>query len=88
LKSKENSRIKKFIIKNIDYPRFFGYFNKNKYPVLFLITRKYLEIPVSEVSLERFFYQDTNIIVTGMQRYKLKLKRCITKSKTEEENLG
>jgi hypothetical protein len=30
LKSEESSRIKKFIIKNIDFPRFFGYFNYSK----------------------------------------------------------
>jgi hypothetical protein len=52
LKSRENARIEKFIIKNIKFPRFFSYFNRSKYYIfstLYFI-KKFALINLFEIS--------------------------------------
>jgi hypothetical protein len=73
----------------VTYPRIFGYFNKDKYPVLSLIAQKYLEIPVSLVSFERFFSQGANIISKNRNKVnfeKILYLRSWGFIKKEEEN--
>jgi hypothetical protein len=45
--------------------------NKDKYPVLFLIARKYLQIPATSAPSERFFSQGDMII----SKYKNRLNK-------------
>jgi hypothetical protein len=43
--------------------------NKNKYPILFLIVRKYLQIPATSAFSERFFFQ--SFLIINKQRNRL-----------------
>jgi hypothetical protein len=70
LKSKENSRIKKFIIKNIDYPRFFGYFNylKNYIKSIFYFIKNFLFINLFRISKSEITRQ---ILIKNSAEYEL-----------------
>jgi hypothetical protein len=70
LKSKENSRIKKFIIKNINYSWFFGYFNysKNYIKLVFYFIKTFLPINLFRISESKIPRQ---IFIKNSAKYKL-----------------
>jgi hypothetical protein len=75
LKSKENSRIKKFIIKNIDYPRFFGYFNysKNHIKLIFYFIKTFLLINLFRISESEI---PRRILIENSAEYELDRLEC------------